>query len=104
MKLPEGFRKENYIILIKKGLYRLKQAAALWYDDVKGFLGTQGMFPTTSDVCLSTNKSKDLFVISHVDDFQVMGPNLKKIDGLMNALHKNYKLKTVKSDRISSLV
>ncbi|KAI0992996.1 hypothetical protein K3495_g15188 [Podosphaera aphanis] len=56
MKLPEGFKKENHIILNKKGLYGLKQAAALWYDDVKAFLGTQGMFPTTSDVCLYTNK------------------------------------------------
>ncbi|KAI1000334.1 hypothetical protein K3495_g7861 [Podosphaera aphanis] len=98
MELPEGFKKENHIILIKKGFYGLKQAAALWYDDVKAFLGTQGMFLTTSDVCLYTNKSKDLFVIIHVDDYQVMGPSSKKIDGLMNALHKKYKLKTVKSD------
>lgn len=29
MELPEGFKRENKIILIKKGLYGLKQAAAL---------------------------------------------------------------------------
>lgn len=98
MELPEGFQKDNKIILIKKGLYGLKQAAALWYDDVKAFLAAQGMHPTVSDVCLYTNKSKDLFAIIHVDDFQVMGPNLKKIDRLMSALNKKYKLKTVKTD------
>ncbi|KAI0992824.1 hypothetical protein K3495_g15360, partial [Podosphaera aphanis] len=98
MELPEGFKRENHIIQIKKGLYGLKQAAALWYDDVKAFLGTQGMFPTTSDVCLYTNKLKDLFAIVHVDDFQVMGPNLRKIDQLTSALYKKYKLKTVKTD------
>lgn len=33
------------------------------------------MYPTEADACLHTNKEKDLFVIVHVDDFQVMGPN-----------------------------
>lgn len=29
MELPEGYKRDNQIILIKKGLYGLKQAAAL---------------------------------------------------------------------------
>lgn len=98
MEMPEGFKKENHIILIRKGLYGLKQAAALWYDDARSTLANLGLFPTISDVCLYTNKHKDLFVLLHVDDFQVMGPNLKKIDKLMQALHKKYKLKTVNTN------
>lgn len=98
MEMPEGFKKEGHIILIKKGLYGLKQAAALWYENVKAFLAEQGLYQTITDVCLYTNKQKDLFVIIHVDDFQVMGPNISKIDKLMQALHKRYKLKTVKTD------
>lgn len=98
MELPEGYKKKDKIILIKKGLYGLKQAAALWYDNVKAFLATQGLLPTTSDICLYTNKEKSLFVITHVDDFQVMGPKLDKIEQLMHALCKKYKLKTVKTD------
>lgn len=98
MELPEGFKKEDKIILIKKGLYGLKQAAALWYDDTREFLRSQGMLPTEADVCLYTNRDRDLFSIIHVDDIQVMGPNLSKVDRLMNALHKRYKLKPVKTD------
>lgn len=98
MELPEGFKRDNKIILIKKGLYGLKQAAALWYDDMRGFLETQGLLPTEADVCLYTNKCKDIFVIIHVDDIQVMGPITSKVDGLMASLHRKYKLKTVKTD------
>lgn len=99
MEMPEGFAKENYIIRLKKGIYRLKQAAALWYDHVQSFLAEQGLFPTTADVCLYTNKRKDMFVLLHVDDFQVMGPNLGKIENLMRSLYKKYKLKSVKTDQ-----
>lgn len=98
MEMPEGFRKDGYIIRIRKGLYGLKQAAALWYDDLRGFLAKQGMFPTTTDVCLYTNKEKDLFAIIHVDDIQVMGPNIGKINRLMKSLHSQYRLKSVNTD------
>nr|ABW72074.1 TE3 [Blumeria hordei] len=98
MEMPKGFEKKNHIILLRKGLYRLKQAAALWYDDAKATLATQGLYPTTSDVCLYTTKQKDLFVLLHVDDFQVMGPNIAKIEKLMAAHYKKYKLKMVNTD------
>lgn len=98
MEMPEGFQKKEHIIRIHKGLYGLKQAAALWYDDVRVFLAKNGMFPTITDVCLYTNKQKDLFAIVHVDDFQVMGPNIDKIEKLMKALHNKYKLKSVETD------
>ncbi|KAI0991275.1 hypothetical protein K3495_g16912, partial [Podosphaera aphanis] len=80
------------------GLYGLKQAAALWYDHAKATLAKLGLFPTVSDACLYTNKSKDLFIIMYVDDFQIMGPDVKKIESIMKALHKKYQLKTVKTN------
>lgn len=83
MEMPKGFERDGYVIRLRKGLYGLKQAAALWYDDVKASLAQQGLFPTLSDACLYTNKNKDLFVLMHVDDFQVMGLNLKKINQLI---------------------
>ncbi|KAI0992992.1 hypothetical protein K3495_g15192, partial [Podosphaera aphanis] len=98
MEMPRGFEKDGHVIRLQKGLYGLKQAAALWYDDVKTTLASLGLYPTTSDVCLYTNKSNDLFVLLHVDDFQVMGPNRDKITKLMYALHKKYKLKPVSTD------
>ena len=83
MELPEGFKDKNRIVFIRKGLYGLKQAAALWYENIKAFLIRHGMFPTVTDVCLYTKKQGDLLAIVHVDDFQIMGPNIKKIDQIL---------------------
>ncbi|KAI0992910.1 hypothetical protein K3495_g15273, partial [Podosphaera aphanis] len=90
--------KEGHTIQLRKGLYGLKQAATLWYDEAKATLAAQGLHPTTSDVCLYTTSQKDLFVLFHVDDFQVMGPSLDKIEKLMHALYLKYKLKTVNTN------
>lgn len=95
MELPKGLEKQDHVILLRKSLYGLKQAAALWYDNARATLAELGLFPTISDICLYTNSQKDLFVLLYVDDFQVMGPYLAKIDSLMHALHSKYKLKTV---------
>lgn len=50
----------------------LKQAAVSWYDEIMGFLRSQGMLPTEADVCLYTNKERSFFTIIHVDDTQLM--------------------------------
>ena len=60
MELPKGYEKDGYVIQLHKGLYGLKQAAALWYDDAKTTLAQLGLLPTTSDVCLYTNHKRDL--------------------------------------------
>ena len=98
MEMPQGFEREGCVILLRKGLYGLKQAAALWYDDAKATLAENGLHPTTSDICLYTNKQKDIYAMMYVDDFQIMGPNLKKIEELMRVLHQRYQLKTVNTD------
>ena len=98
VEMPKGFEKKDRIILLRKGLYRLEKVAALWYDDAKTTLATQGLYPTTSDVFLYITKQKDLFVSLHLDDFQIMGPNIAKIEKLMAALYKKYKLKMVNND------
>lgn len=67
MELPKGYEKDGHVIRLCKGLYGLKQAAALWYDDAKSTLAQLGLLPTTSDICLYTNSEKDIFVLMHVD-------------------------------------
>lgn len=99
MEMPEGFRQKGMIFKILRGLYGLKQSAFHWYDDFKATLKNNGFFPTVSDVCVYTNKEKDVFVLLHVDDFFVMGPHLAKIDNLMRALEKAYEIKVVNTDQ-----
>ncbi|KAI0997156.1 hypothetical protein K3495_g11032 [Podosphaera aphanis] len=98
IELPKGYEKDGYVIRLCKGLYGLKQAAALWYDDAKSTLARLGLLHTISDIFLYTNKEKFLFVLMHVDDFQVLSPHQSKIDQLMKALHRKYNLKSVNTD------
>ena len=67
MEMPQGFEREGCVILLRKGLYGLKQAAALWHDDAKATLAENGLHPTTSDICLYTNKQKDIYAMMYVD-------------------------------------
>ncbi|KAI1000674.1 hypothetical protein K3495_g7521 [Podosphaera aphanis] len=101
--IPQGRKPVKCKWVFKKfladgSIEKLKQAEASWYDDARATLASLGLHPTTSDVCLYKNKESDLFVLLHVDDFQVMGPNLEKIKRLMCTLHKKYKLKPFKTD------
>lgn len=97
MEIPDGYKEEGKIMFLRKGLYGLQQAGALWHDNVKALLGHLGLLSTVSDVFLCTIKQKNLFLL-YVDDFQVMGPDLTKIENLIHALHNKYKLKIVKTD------
>ena len=56
MEMPKGFEKDGYVLQRRKGLYWLKEAAALCYDDAKATLAWQGLFPTILDACLDINK------------------------------------------------
>lgn len=83
MDLPQGFEKDVRILEPRKGLYGLKQYAALWCDNARAALAISGFFPTVSDIFLYTNKKKDTFVMMHINDFQVMGPNIEKINAFI---------------------
>ncbi|KAI0995052.1 hypothetical protein K3495_g13129 [Podosphaera aphanis] len=98
MELPKEYKRDGFVIKLCKGLYGLKQVAALWYDDVRSTLAQLGLLLTTSDICLYTNGVKDLFVLMHVADFQVVSPHQSKIDRQMSALHRKYNLKTASTD------
>ncbi|KAI0991792.1 hypothetical protein K3495_g16395 [Podosphaera aphanis] len=98
IQMPQGFEQKGKVIKLEKGLYGLKQAAALWHDNAKSELQKNGLKPTESDICLFSDPKKDLFVILHVDDFQILGPNKNKIKKLAKALQLKFQLKIVKTD------
>ncbi|TKX21153.1 hypothetical protein C1H76_6694 [Elsinoe australis] len=76
--MPEGYAQQGKAVKVKKGLYGLKQSAALY--------------------CLYTNKERDLFVIIHIDDFQAFSPYRSKIIKLFKALNQRFPISAVKSD------
>ncbi|KAI0995804.1 hypothetical protein K3495_g12376 [Podosphaera aphanis] len=97
--LPQGFEQNGKVAKLEKGLYGLKQAAALWHDNAKAELRKEGLEPTESDVCLFSSENKDIFVILLVDDFQILGPDKHKINQLAKALKKSFNFKIVINDQ-----
>lgn len=91
--MPQGFEKKGKVVKLEKELYGLKQAAGLWHESVKVELDKIGLRPTESDVCLFTNSERDIFVLLHVDDFQILGPNIHQIRKLAKALRSKLNLR-----------
>ena len=52
-----------------------------------------GLRRTVSDACLFMGK--DILVLMHVDDFQILSPSLKKVDWLIKSMRKTYNIKLV---------
>ena len=80
---------------VKKGLYGLKQSAALWFDHAVGTLLNCGLQRIHSDACLFVSKEKDLHVLMHVDDFQIFLLHQHRIDRLLKQLKAKYDIKLV---------
>ena len=52
MELPNSEYKREYVLLLKKNLYGLKQASANWYDMLKTALQLRGFTESVADPCV----------------------------------------------------
>nr|XP_019702639.1 uncharacterized protein LOC109505099 [Elaeis guineensis] len=82
---PEGFivkEKEDKVYLLKKALYRLRQAPRAWYSRIDAHLLTLGFQKSLSEFTLYSKKMENdiLIVFLYVDDLLVTGSNT----GLVN--------------------
>ena len=102
---PEDIRKlyglenkkteDGYIyIRIKKGMYGLKQAALLAYEQLKQHLEPHGYVPVIGTVGLWTHKTKKLNFCLCVDDFGIKYLWKEDADHLLNCLGERYKYTT----------
>ncbi len=81
MKQPEGFvdaDHPNWVWLLLKSLYGLKQAGKIWHGVVDTTLRNMGYTPTARDACLYVNFNTPggtHYVSVYVDDFFMVGSN-----------------------------
>jgi Reverse transcriptase (RNA-dependent DNA polymerase) len=84
MRLPDGYVKymlevynvqidsSTQVLLLKKAIYGLVQAARQWWKKFKEIMATCDYYPSKSDPCLFIKKAPDgepiCFVIVYVDD------------------------------------
>jgi hypothetical protein len=84
VKQPPGFAepgKEDWVWLLLKGLYGLKQAGRLWYEELCRILISLGFTVCTSDPCVFFRRTSNglLIITSHVDDLALFASTLKAI-------------------------
>jgi Reverse transcriptase (RNA-dependent DNA polymerase) len=110
MRLPEGYVKymlevqnvkihpSTHVLLLKKAIYSLVQAARQWRKKFKEVMATCYYYPSKSDPCLFIKKAADRepisFVIIYVDDGGIIGTP-DAIKEVISGLGKVFKVKTM---------
>jgi hypothetical protein len=85
----------DYIGFLLQALYRLKQSLRLWQEKLHFELEKLGYKPLPSDHCLYAIDIgiRGIIIITHVDDFLLIGPCIKAINELKLALAKVFSMK-----------
>ena len=77
MQQPEGFivsEKEDYVCLLKKSLYGLKQSPRQWYKRFDSFMTSHDFKRSSLDSCVYFKKNSDgsfVYLLLYVDDMLI---------------------------------
>jgi hypothetical protein len=98
MRQPEGFEvhgKEDWVCLLEKGLYGLKQAGRVWNQKADKFLRKLGFIPLDADRCVYVWKreSRMVVVALYVDDMFLFAPRGSNLLAKLKArLHHKFEM------------
>jgi hypothetical protein len=99
MHQPEGFVNSltpDYVCLLLKSLYGLKQSGRLWNHTFDAFLKLYNLLTSDADSCVyyrpTSNNSVDLIVGIFVDDGIVCATNAKDLDAVIQHLSSMFKV------------
>lgn len=89
MELPmgmeiEGSDKREYIILLKKSLYGLKQASYNWFEKLKLGLEDRGFRASNIDPCIFINK--EMIILVYVDDCVLIEKTPGSVDKFIKSM------------------
>jgi hypothetical protein len=96
VELPVGYRGEgDYVSLLLRALYGLKQSPRLWQEKLRKELEKLGYKPMEADHCIYTTNAglQGIIIITYVDDFLLIGPNIQEIKALKAQLSKVFSMK-----------
>ena len=92
--LEKKFHNDYAYVRIKKGMYGLKQAAVLAYDNLVKILAPFGYRPIPHTTGLWKHDTKPISFCLCVDDFGMKYFDKKDVDHLISALQSNYVIST----------
>lgn len=98
MEQPSGFEKGDFVCLLKKSLYGLKQASRQWNKKVVDFLIKREFQQSTADPCVFINKEKDMYVAIYVDDGLLCGKNESEMSALLDSLNREFDITHSKAE------
>lgn len=99
MKQPPGFivkGKEDYVCLLKKSLYGLKQAAKSWNDAINETLISFGFKQSESDNCLYFQRFDNdnwCFLLIYVDDILITATNDKILKSIERDISSTFEMR-----------
>lgn len=98
MRQPAGFVDKDHpdhVCLLDKAIYGLKQAPMAWFDKFSTFLLQFGFVCSFSDpsMFICTKGTNIIILLLYVDDMLVIGNNFELLQGLLEALNTQFKMK-----------
>ncbi|KAG8497142.1 hypothetical protein CXB51_008390 [Gossypium anomalum] len=101
MQQPEGFivlEKEDYVCLLKKSLYDLKQSPRLWYKRFDSFMTFHDFKRSSFDSCVYFKKNSDgsfMYLLLYVDDMLIAAKDKGKIRKVKAQLSEEFEMKNL---------
>ena len=97
MLQPPGFAvkgKENYVLLLLRAIYGLKQSGRSWHQDIDAYLRYLHLIPTSSDSNLYYlhTPHKWILLILYVDDIFITGNDSSHIQTICDQLQSKYQM------------
>ncbi|KAG8481491.1 hypothetical protein CXB51_026341 [Gossypium anomalum] len=99
MQQPEGFtvsEKENYVCLLKKSLYGLKQSPRQWYKRFDSFMTSHDFKRSSFDSCVYFKKNNDgsfVYLLLYVDDMLIAAKDKGEIRKVKAQLNEEFEMK-----------
>ncbi|KAG8485910.1 hypothetical protein CXB51_020233 [Gossypium anomalum] len=99
MQQPEGFivlEKEDYVCLLRKSLYGLKQSPRQWYKRFDSFMTSYDFKRSSLDSCVYFKKNSDssfVYLLLYVDDMLIAAKDKGEIRKVKVQLSEEFKMK-----------
>ncbi|KAG8472622.1 hypothetical protein CXB51_034312 [Gossypium anomalum] len=99
MQQPEGFivsKKENYVCLLKKSLYGLKQSPRQWYKRFDSFMTSHDFKRSSLDSCVYFKKNSDgsfVYLLLYVDEMLIVAKDKGEIKKVKAQLSEEFEMK-----------
>ena len=76
---------------VTQAMYGTRDAPLAWQEEITRKLKGLGFIPTVPEPCCFYHKSKELYIVIHVDDFFTVGDK-KELEWLAHELKRSYEI------------